>query len=97
MKFVRKLLGLPTNEEIAKLISETVIKDLDDKVIEPLLNRLDIKVKNARVEIEDTIEKETKQIKKAVLSSAEMIKDQASKKVEKKMNDSYKKVLNIFK
>jgi division protein CdvB (Snf7/Vps24/ESCRT-III family) len=105
---IRKLLGIPTTEELAQVVTAAVIKELDNQVIGPLLERVDSQIAKAKNEVvntvtdkvskvEDRITQETRQIKNAVVESAEMIKGQATKKVEKKMDDSLKKLRSFFK
>tara|TARA_R110001606_G_scaffold134259_1_gene270593 strand:- start:13258 stop:13581 length:324 start_codon:yes stop_codon:yes gene_type:complete len=105
---IRKLLGIPTTEKLAEVVAAAVIKELDDQVIGPILNRLDKRVDSAQSNIinaiggsadniKNVVLHETAKIKDAAVASADMIKDQATAKVSKKMESGYKRVLGIFK
>ena len=100
---IRKLLGIPSTSEIAN----AVIKELDEQVLLPLLQRVDSQIDKAKQEviitvksevnnIESILNKKAIQIKQAATESVNVFKMKATKKAEKKIDDGIQKVRNLL-
>lgn len=100
---IRKLLGIPSTSDI----TNAVIKELDEQVLLPLLQRVDSQIAKAKQEviiavksevnnIESILNKKAIQIKQSSTESINVFKMKAVKKAEKKIDDGIQKVRNLL-
>lgn len=89
---IRKLLGIPSTSEIAN----AVIKELDEQVLLPLLQRVDSQIAKAKQEVIITVKSEVNNIESIFNKKATQIKQATTESVNVFKMKAAKKVRNIL-